>query len=388
MIISLGLGEAVGVVGLAILVLTIYLSDIITSACTRATALGISTGGRALRGILGRVRGRSRFLFFCGLRRVGGGRGVSVGRGGTGVRAILSTVTTGANLGCAVGSHRVILASRTTPTSATAARRGHGIANAMDSTFNPITNTGIVRGNAAGNAAASVSKGFSVRIPTGTALRVSFVKCVPRSVIIGGRGIVGILLGRSARTLRRIVIINCNAVGGGSVANTITSIGVSSAPITAISAIDRTLTNGTTNLRIDAVDTRPNKRSAFHVHNTTSSSGTKGSPLVVVSNFPIGSPNSLSDNGRCSKNGGSGVLTSVGPGSVRSVRILGSTDSATVCNTHTNGNIVVIAAGQNGDKTTGMRCSKSTSMRRVTGSCRVLSTSNFVQTAGSCAHRR
>lgn len=48
----------------------------------------------------------------------------------------------------------------------------------------------------------------------------------------------------------------------------------------------------------------------------------------------------------------------IGSGSVRSVRMLGSTTTATVCNSQNTGNIVVIAAGGKGGKKLGfsIRC--------------------------------
>lgn len=42
------------------------------------------------------------------------------------------------------------------------------------------------------------------------------------------------------------------------------------------------------------------------------------------------------------------TVTNLGPTSVRDVAMLGSTTTATVCNTHTTGNIVIVAAGGNG----------------------------------------
>lgn len=45
---------------------------------------------------------------------------------------------------------------------------------------------------------------------------------------------------------------------------------------------------------------------------------------------------------------------SFGPTSTRSVRVLGSTSTTTVCNSHTTGNIVVIAAGGNAGNPVGI----------------------------------
>lgn len=77
----------------------------------------------------------------------------------------------------------------------------------------------------------------------------------------------------------------------------------------------------------------------------------KGSTLIMISNMPVDDP-VAGPNITCNTNSGdrlsiscNGKFSSVGPSSVRDVRMLGKTDTATLCNAHTTGNIVVIAAG-------------------------------------------
>lgn len=365
--------------GQSVQITTFYLNLVLTNSLrmrTRGMAFqskAISLG-RTFRG----VRTSSGCGVTCGSSRLGISHGISLGRGRARMLRVLTAVLGSANCACGGGNGCVIVIPiRRGPTSGIG-----GMGKIIGSTDNrTVVKTGMLMGNATANIVASVGKDFRLRIPNGTMLRVACVKCMRRSITMGGQSRLTILLGRSAGALSRIIIMNCNAVGGGSLANTMTSIGVSSAPLDAVSAIDRTLTKGTTNLRMGAVDTRPNNNAAFQVHKTTSAK-TNGSPLVVISKFPMDGTNGIDINCGDSGNAASGVLTSVGPGSVRSVRMLGSTDSATVCNTHTNDNIVVVAAGQKGRNGPGIACSKSTAIRAVTAGCRVLSTRSFVVRSG------
>lgn len=213
-------------------------------------------------------------------------------------------------------------------------------ANGMASTTNlRIVNTSMLRGNATGNIIAGLSKRFSLDMKRGTALMVSFVNC--GAVRMGTAAGVGVALRRSGRLLSRIMIVNCKDIGHGSMAATMSAISAGSLSRHPVMSTTRTLRNGTTNISIVRPDNRPNKNVDVHMHNAASF-GNDGSPLCMISNIPIS---------------GVGFLS---PGSVRDLSVLGSTSSTTVCNSHTTGNIMLVAAGtktRNGTGITlGMRC--------------------------------
>lgn len=122
-------------------------------------------------------------------------------------------------------------------------------------------------------------------------------------------------------------------MGGTSLTKSITIVrngDFGSRPITHIRS---TLGKHVSNIRMVS-DNIPNNTVGVHMHNTDSIGG-DGSPLCMMSNV-IHRAN----------------LRNVDPRSVRDVRILGSTSSATVCNTHNTGNIIVMRAGDNGTNTT------------------------------------
>lgn len=202
------------------------------------------------------------------------------------------------------------------------------MANAIASGLNPIVNTSVRIRKADGKYVASVSKGCALPgIPTGTALMFSCVKCRARGVTMNKGAGVSMGLTRSDRLLRRIIMINCNIRHGDSLANTITSMGTTStlggAPANGMSS---TLRKHVTNMSILSNSNGPARSGAVHMHNV-GSVATRANPLIIVSNFVNNS------------------LRSLGPSSVRSVRMLGSTSTATICNSHNTGNILLIAAG-------------------------------------------
>lgn len=206
--------------------------------------------------------------------------------------------------------------------------RRMGMGNVMGSTANrAIVNTSIVIGNAGANAIASFSNGFRMRYTPNSALIVSCVKCGARRM--GTSSGVRMALRRSTGSLRRMIMANCAARGGTSLANSITIISAGGLGADSRASPVHTLRNHIPNVAIAASNSPVNSK-AIHVHNVNSF-GSSRSPLCVVSNIPAGV-----------------TLGALGAGSVRDVRILGSTTSTSVCNSHTSGNIVVVAAGGNG----------------------------------------
>lgn len=267
-------------------------------------------------------------------------------------------------------------------------RRAGGVANIIDSTVNPVVNTGMLRGNAAGNMVASVSNGFTLGIGPKTAVMISFVNCIDRRVGVAGRAAIGVALGRSSRVLSRIIIIKCNAVGGDSLSNTSISVDRSGVGNSVVAGLSRSLRKHTTNIAtIDASNT-PNSSSSVHMHNRTAV-GTGTRPLCMVSNIVM--RDRKRDNSSCNLNStlnGNSIsavspLSAVGPTSVIDVRVLGSTSTATVCNTRNSGNIILVAAGHNGTNRTGFACSNVFTIRHRAGHLSVVGLHRCTACCGS-----
>lgn len=223
------------------------------------------------------------------------------------------------------------------------------IAKAVVSRANrPVVKMSILIRKAAAKAIASLSKGFMLRIPTGTALIVSCVKCGARGVGMNDRRTFTVGVRDSGRILSRMIMIKCNIMGGHSLAKSISSMGTKSVRGATSDGTVRTVRTGIPNLSVRRDDNRTNSNVGVGLHNGHSV-GTSGSPLVLISNI------------RCNS------AVSVGPSSVRSVRILGSTSSATVCNAGKTGNMVVVSAGENGTKGAGMGLGTCISIGRPAG---------------------
>lgn len=193
----------------------------------------------------------------------------------------------------------------------------------------PMVKTDILVRKASGNAVASLSNGFVLSgIPSGKGLIISCVNCTARALPVGKGADFDVILTRSARALSRIIIMNCNIRGGIGLAKSITSIGKSTLRRHPMISTARDLRNLIPNLSMDGKKSKhPNTANSLDLHNRNGLS--KGStPCMLMSNIRVS-------------------LSSMGPGSVRGVSMLGSTTTYTVCKTHTTCNIVLIAAGRN-----------------------------------------
>lgn len=207
-------------------------------------------------------------------------------------------------------------------------------------------------GNSAVKTTASLSNGCMLgNIPRSTALMFGCLNVLPRRVDTTKRSIVGMGLHRSTRLLRRIIIVNCNSTGTGSLATPVSIIGrgrlvgiPASSPVT-------TLRKGMPNIGVVG-SKAPNRNPGIAVHNVNSFNS--ASPLCMISKV------------FCS---GVGFL---GGSSVRSVAVLGSTSTSTVCNMHTTGNIMVVAAGgKDHGRSTGVACGNCMNVRGTAGLLRV-----------------
>ncbi len=222
------------------------------------------------------------------------------------------------------------------------------IDNAICSSLNSNTvNTAMHRGKASGTAIASVSNGFDVGISANrTALLIDCMNFRSIRRHLSNEAALAVALIPSTRVVSRLIIINCNIVGHDSLANSISSVSRGTVGRNIGASLRRTVRNHVTNIRIARGSNTPNNNVSIRVHNVGSLDN--GRPLCIVSNVTV-------DNGADS---GADILTDVGPSSVAGVRILGSTSTATVCNSHTSGNIILVAAGHNRRNGTGVRCRK------------------------------
>lgn len=114
----------------------------------------------------------------------------------------------------------------------------------------PVVNIDIHIGNAKDNAVASFSNGFAIGTSGKSVLIVSCINCgALRLSLGGGAALKMVSLKRSARALRRIMIIKCNMRGGMSDINSVTATGKSSLlGVNDIGSISRTLRNRVPNI--------------------------------------------------------------------------------------------------------------------------------------------
>lgn len=235
--------------------------------------------------------------------------------------------------------------------------RGEAIGKHILSTRSgrPLVKTAIGVPNASVNIIASVSNGFSLRIPSGSgALIVRFLNVDALATGVPTGKILGMSLRPSARQLSRIIIANCNGFSGSSFANSTGALQKSLLGGIPIMSMRRGLRNVAPNMSVSKGSNRPNTGRDVHVHNVKSF-GTSGRPLFIVSKMPIASKDldNNSTSTTCVGGSGAGVVDALGPSSVRGVAIVGSTTTTSLCNSHTTGNIVLVAAGGNAGKHTG-----------------------------------
>lgn len=303
-----------------------------TGNCDRSMHIALGIGGDDLRGILSRVRGRSRFRFFCGGGRISVSQGIAVGDGRGRVDRILGRLFTKAGVKCGVLRGDVVLSPGRVLRAATTRRRAAGgvgklIASRAKS---PIVKTGVGRGRAKGKAVASVGNGFDLSMKAGDAVVVSCVKCVAGRIPMNGGASLAIRLTRGAGRLSRIIIATLN-VGHRRGTLNCTIRGMSNSGLTTIGAMGMTasLANGVTKLGMGG-DARFGASPSLSLHTST--------PLLIVSKIPC--------NGM--------KLGSVTTSSVRSISILGKTATSTLCNTHKKTNTIVVAAGGKGRRKLGI----------------------------------
>ncbi len=245
---------------------------------------------------------------------------------------------------------------------ATSSTRSFAIDNGIVRTKDkrPIVNTAIVIGKAAGNIITSVSNSCSVATGTKSILRYLYVKCTTRRTAMRTKkNGVSFLLSVSSRVLRRAIIINCNALGGSRLINSIRGISKRILRSETGTSLAHSLRNRIPNLGVVRASNGPARKNRMCVQKKTADCITRkkkgagatcsvkrrNTTLMLVSNIR----NRLSD---------------IGPSSIRDVSMLGSTSSSIICNTHTTCNMVLIAAGGDGSRGVSMGCGNSISFGR------------------------
>lgn len=291
-----------------------------------------------MRGVLSSVGTRAKVKLMFDSRLVSIGHGVSVRIGSTDLSRTLSGLLTKAGMAFRVGGGGVCFVRG--GTSRRSNSQGGGMSKIIGSTANrPVVNTGIIRGKInAGKIVAGLSKRFALRIPRGTSLVVDCVNCLRRSISAGKGSTFGVVVGRSAGALSRIIMMKCKIRGGMGLAKTITTISSGSLRGHPMAGISGTVRKLLPKMAIVSKAKRPKgSGAAVQMHNIKALGGS--GPVCIMSNLP------MSDVGRIS------------PDSVRGVSMLGSTSSTTVCNSHTTGKMVLVAAGGKKSGTPALHCS-------------------------------
>lgn len=240
------------------------------------------------------------------------------------------------------------------------------MAKGIDSTANPVVKTSMIRGKATGKAVASLSKGFDLGMGTKTALIIDCINCGSRRMGTKENPL-GVALGRSTGTLSRIMIATLN-VGErhGTLNCNVSRIGNRTLAGTGRAGLVGSVTKHIPNLMIDRATNNPSN-SAHIVLQNDARVANGGRPLCMISNMP------LSGAGFNDTNAGNNFslnsnVSDVGTSSMRGVSMLGNPTTSTLCNDHTDRNIVLVAAGQTGGSGVDIRCGKALAFSaRLTG---------------------
>lgn len=337
-------------------------------------AVDLSFAGIPLDGMLGRVNHRASLHVMCGAGSIGPSRVISIGIGCRGLSSIVTSLLRGAGTAFAMGGSCLILCS--SGNAGTMGRRirrgGHVVGKLISSGCKrPLVKMDMLIGKATAKAVASVSNGCSVRIPSsGTMLRFDCVNCRGTMLPVTNVDSFGIILGRSARILGRIIIATVKvAHRTGALACTTRAVGGSRIAHVGRAGFVGSLRKGDTKLAVAPGGTNTNnKTSGVMLHNSASVLKA-GRPLVIVSNIPVRSnvKSRIASKVTCNnKHDNSSLLSAVGPRSVRGVAVLGKPGTTTLCNDTTGGNMVIVAAGSNTSNAMGMSISDDASIRAVT----------------------
>lgn len=232
---------------------------------------------------------------------------------------------------------------------ATLCTRARAIDNAMvsGSTGRPLVNTGMLVGNAAVKAIASLSKGCALRTDSGSVLMFSCLDVGAVRRPMGKHAMVGMGVTSSARALNRIMMATVN-VGHRSRALACSTRAMKNGSIGSVGDIGvvGSLRNGDTNVVVAPGSAKTNNSSGVLFHNGGSVDN-GGRPLMMMSKIPIvvGVAGSRMSDGCKNRQSNNSTVSAVGPSSVTRVALLGNTSTTTLCNTMTTGNTVVVAAG-------------------------------------------
>lgn len=220
---------------------------------------------------------------------------------------------------------------------------------ASSSSGRPLVKTAISMGKTPNQKIiASVSNHCSLRIRTSSGfLIISCIKVGAIRIGIPGGNILGIVLHPRSLDLSRMIIAKCKGFSGSSFAKSTGALQTSVLGGIPMLSIRRGLRNVAAKIGVASTSNRPKTGRDVHVHNVNSF-GTSGRPLFIVSNMPIAS-NDVKTNANtsttCVGGTGAGIVDALGPTSVRGVAIVGSTTTTSLCNSHTTGKIVLVAAG-------------------------------------------
>lgn len=295
-------------------------------------------GGIAMHRTMLGLRRRCKFSMAMRSGSISVGHGISISTGGRSVDAVLDHVFAKRGIACAIAGGDVVVRGQGRPARGAPTAPGpHPVSKGIvgNASGRPLVNIAILGPRSNGNMVAGIGNSCSVRTVSKRALGFSCMNFSSISVGMNGSGILGVAVARGSAVLGRMMMIKFNDRGGMGLAKTIKIVKgrrVGNHPITSTTRTLRKL-SPSLGVNVGANETSSNCR--VSVHNTTSLG--KNAPLVLISNIRV-------------------RLGHLGPGSVRSMSVLGSTTTTSMCNTGTSTNMMLIAAGANDSSDMGIAC--------------------------------
>lgn len=232
------LKRTIKITKLAVLMLTICLSQVVASVYAQTVKLNVSAKNETLESVLKQIEKQSEFLFFYNLEEVNKNEKISITKKNADIQEVLDAIVTPIGLKYTIKNRHIVLTQKALKASSIS-QRSQKVTGVISDAMGSIVGVSVVQKGTTNGTVTDIDGKYSIDVPSNATLEFSFVGYISQDIVVKEQSVINVLLKEDTQALDEVVVVGYGTQKKANLSGSVSSISaeqIVNRPTTTISA--------------------------------------------------------------------------------------------------------------------------------------------------------
>lgn len=198
-----------------------------------------------------------------------------------------------------------------------------------------------IKGNTSIGTVTDIDGNFSLEVPAGSTLAISYIGFTPQEIEIGDKTTFNIILKEDNKILDEVVVVGYGVQKKRDLTGAVSSVKLDDSPIGTFSTVSHALSGKAAGLQVLQTSAQPGGGSTFRIRGATSINA-GNDPLIIIDGYPSSSSSSLDSGNRYDAGSYDNILESLNPNDIESIEVLKDASATAIYGSRAGHGVIII----------------------------------------------